>query len=209
MNVAELKDALTGVSTYAWMFSVVSIILVFIGWFITYNNSLKIATRSESKSIIDAIAKILNEISDLSLDYWVNKSTPPESNPFKKKSFKNSKGVHTPSAKIFLTAIHGKSIQINKYIKLLEERGLTITISYFSSVIDEATMECEKSYCFNKSYRVLRAQSVSSACVEFMMHLYNSFQENHPPRRPVYILKTLKQWDCYLDEWHSELCGRQ
>ncbi|EFF5321259.1 hypothetical protein BBD90_005287, partial [Escherichia coli] len=107
MNTVDIKDTLAGVSTYAWMFSVVSIILVFIGWFVTYNNSLKIATRSESKSIIDAIAKILNEISDLSLDYWVNKSTPPDSNPFKKKNFKNSNGLHTQSAKIYLTAIHG------------------------------------------------------------------------------------------------------
>ncbi|EFM0342560.1 hypothetical protein CK20_004983 [Escherichia coli] len=209
MNTVDIKDTLAGVSTYAWMFSVVSIILVFIGWFVTYNNSLKIATRSESKSIIDAIAKILNEISDLSLDYWVNKSTPPDSNPFKKKNFKNSNGLHTQSAKIYLTAIHGKAIQINKYINLLDERGIKITISYFSNIIDEATMECEKSYCFNKSYRFFRAQNVSSACVDFIMHLYDSFQKNHPPRKPVYVLKTLKQLDCYLDKWHNELCGRQ
>ncbi|HBA8275030.1 TPA: hypothetical protein J1063_003683, partial [Escherichia coli] len=170
MSLSEIQDTLSGVSSYAWMFSVVSITLVFIGWYVTYNNALKVATRSESKAIIDAVAKILNEISDIAIDYWVNKSTPPDFNPFKKKELKSFVGGVTPSAKLYLTAIHAKSIQINKYMEFLRARNLAISDSYFTQVLIKATIDCEKSYQFNKSYRVIRAQDVTSASTEFMMH---------------------------------------
>ncbi|EPK1029426.1 MULTISPECIES: hypothetical protein [Klebsiella] len=208
MNFSYLKDTLSQVSSYAWMFSVVSIILVFIGWFITYNNSLKVATRSESKSIVDAISKILNEISDLSLDYWVNQSFPPKSNPYVRKTPKMIGGGVTPGARLYLTAIHGKSIQINKYVIFLKSRGIFISDDFFSQVYLKATFECEVSYRYNKGYRVQRAQDVSSACVEFIMHLYDSFQENHPPRKPVFILKKLKYLDEKIDAWYQGLYER-
>lgn len=218
MSLVELKDTLSGVSTFAWMFSVVSIILVFIGWFVTYNNSLKIATRSESKSIIDAIAKILNEVSDLSLEYWVNKSVSPSanpfkraanSNPFKKKRLESPMGLSTPSAKLFMTAIHGKSIQINKYIDFLRSRGFVISDSFFTQVLIKATMEYEKSFVYSKTYRVTRAQEVASACTDFMMHLYDEFQRNYPPRMPFSICDKIRKLDDDIDKWYQGLYERQ
>ncbi|EOE6861949.1 hypothetical protein ACKS2F_000089 [Cronobacter dublinensis] len=208
MNLSDFKDTLSGVSAYAWMFSVVSIILVLIGWFVTYNNSLKIATRSESKSIIDAIAKILNEISDLSIDYWVNKSVTPNTNPFKKVSVKSTRGLTTPGAKLYLTAIHGKSIQINKYMNFLRNRGFVISDSYFTQVYISATLDYEKSFEYSKSYRVTRAQEVSIASTEFMMHLYDAFQDNHPPKIPVSLIQKLKEFDEKIDVWYQGLYER-
>ncbi|HAZ3474668.1 TPA: hypothetical protein J1Y50_003880 [Escherichia coli] len=205
MSLSEIQDTLSGVSSYAWMFSVVSITLVFIGWYVTYNNALKVATRSESKAIIDAVAKILNEISDIAIDYWVNKSTPPDFNPFKKKELKSFVGGVTPSAKLYLTAIHAKSIQINKYMEFLRARNLAISDSYFTQVLIKATIDCEKSYQFNKSYRVIRAQDVTSASTEFMMHLYESFQKSHPPRIPINIFRKIKSINDEIDAWHQSL----
>ena len=218
MSIVALKNTLSGVSSYAWMFSVVSIILVLIGWLVTYNNALKVATRSESKSIIDAIAKILNEISDLSLDYWVNKSVGPTSNPFQKKGkynmllnkgFKPRRGLTTPSAKLFLTAIHSKTIQINKYMEFLRSRGFVISDAYFTQVLIKATMEYEKSFEYSKSYRVTRAQEVAVASTDFMMHLYDAFQINHPPRAPISIFQKIKQIDEEIDNWYRGLYERQ
>lgn len=208
MSLASIKDTLSGVSTYAWMFSVVSILLVLIGWYITYNNSLKIATRSESKSIIDAIAKILNEISDLSLDYWVNKSTLPHTNPFKKIGMKSQIGLSTSSAKVYVTAIHGKALQINKYLGFLRTRGFIISDSFFTQVMIKATIECEKSFQYSKTYRVSRAQDVSGASTDFMMHLYDAFQKNHPPRMPVTINDRVKALDHKIDTWYQGLYER-
>lgn len=218
MSLVELKGTLSGVSSFAWMFSVVSIILVFIGWFVTYNNSLKIATRSESKSIIDAIAKILNEISDLSLDYWVNKSASPNiapykkaanSNSYKRKGLRSHTGLTTPSAKLFMTSIHGKTIQINKYIEFLRSRGFVISNSFFTQVLIQATMEYEKSFSYSKTYRVTRAQEVASASTDFMMHLYDEFQKKHPPRVPFSLRDKIKKIDDDIDKWYQGLYERQ
>ena len=53
------------INTLFWIAIIVtillSIVLVFIGWAVTYNNSAKLATRSESKSLVDALSKLLNE----------------------------------------------------------------------------------------------------------------------------------------------------
>lgn len=205
MSLSSIKDTLIGVSPYAWMFSIVSIMLVLIGWYITYNNSLKVATRSESKSLIDAVAKLLNEISDLSLDYWVNKSALLNSNPFKRLGMKSPTGLTTPSAKVYVTAIHGKAIQINKYLEFLRARGFVISDSYFSQVMINATIDCEKSYRYSKTYRVSRAQDVSGASTDCIMHLYDAFQENHPPRISYSIRERIKALDDEIDAWYQGL----
>ncbi|MCC3745285.1 hypothetical protein LLQ46_00280 [Rouxiella badensis] len=199
---------LAEVSPYAWMFSLTSVILVLIGWLVTYNNSLKIATRSESKSLIDAVAKLINEINDLSIDYWVNKSTKPNSNPFKIKGYKNNKSYVTPGSKLFITTIYGKASQAVKYIDFLKERGLKIESTFLSDVIAKSTLECEKSFTFSKGYRNDRAQDVSSQSVIFMMHLYDAFQKVHPPKKSISIIGTVKRYLREVDNWFDELEGR-
>lgn len=199
---------LADVSPYAWMFSLTSLVLVLIGWMVTYNNSLRIATRSESKSLIDAVAKLLNEINDLSIDYWVNKSLKPNSNPYKHKGYKSSTSYSTPGSKLYITTIYGKASQTVKYIEFLEKRGLKIKSTVFSDVIEKSTLDCEKSFTFSKVYRNGRAQDISSQSVIFMMHLYDSFQDTYPPKKSISIIGSIKNYFRGIDDWFNELEGR-
>ena len=104
-----------------------------------------------------------------------------------------------------MTSIHGKTIQINKYIEFLRSRGFVISNSFFTQVLIQATMEYEKSFSYSKTYRVTRAQEVASASTDFMMHLYDEFQKKHPPRVPFSLRDKIKKIDDDIDKWYQGL----
>lgn len=208
MEKVTLWGHLAQVSPYAWMFSLTSLFLVFIGWLVTYNNSLKIASRSESKSLIDAVAKLINEINDISIDYWVNKSNKPIINPFKKKNTNIYKSSVTPGSKLFITTIYSKANQTVKYIEFLQKRGLQIEIEKFSEVLMISMLDCEKSFSFSKSFRNERAQAISLQSVSFMMYLYDKFQILHPPKKGFSIIRSIKKYCHETENWYKDLEGR-
>lgn len=208
LEKVTLWGHLAQVSPYAWMFSLTSLFLVFIGWLVTYNNSLKIASRSESKSLIDAVAKLINEINDISIDYWVNKSNKPVVNPFKKNKLKINKSSVTPGSKLFITTIYGKAKQTVNYIEVLQKRGLQIEIEKFSELLMLSMLDCEKSYSYSKNFRNDRAQDISSQSVTFMMYLYETFQLLHPPKKGFSIIMSIKKYCHETDEWYKDLEGR-
>ena len=45
------------IQSNTWIFSIGSILLVFIGWKVVYHNAKKIATRSESKALVDHVLR--------------------------------------------------------------------------------------------------------------------------------------------------------
>lgn len=63
------------VGQYSWCITLISVFLALRGWSVAYKNAIKLATRSESKSIVDSISKLVTEILDLSLDFWLNKAS--------------------------------------------------------------------------------------------------------------------------------------
>ncbi|MGL4747607.1 MAG: hypothetical protein ACRCYF_07730, partial [Shewanella sp.] len=168
------------VGQYSWCIALVSICLVFFGWRVAYNNAIKLATRSESKSIIDSISKLVTEISDLSLDFWLNKSSVNDEKSDGSERDDNSRVKENQSA-IFVWNVLAKAQQVYKLSKILKVRGLSVPDDLLSTVHEKATLDCETAYKMKPEERIVRAQEIINACMQDIECLYESFQKQHPP----------------------------
>ena len=194
------------VGQYSWCITIVSVFLVLIGWRVAYKNAVRLATRSETKSLIDAISKLVNEISDLSIDYWLNKSNRNvEINEKKIKGLsKRTSGASTESS-LFLMLLLAKVAQVSKLVDILKTRGLDVQDMLLSNVYEKASLDCEFSYKFTKHDRAVRAQEVMDSCMSVIQGLYDTFQKSHPPAKVKPLLQIIKEADSNLDKWHKHL----
>lgn len=182
---------------YAWMFSLTSVLLVFIGWRVTYTNQMKIATRSESKSIVDALAKVINEISDVSIGYWLKASSSLDpSDP-------SSKPKSVVLATEYIMIVMAKSTQATRYINLLSQRGMLPYSPELSILIEKATLDCETAYTDPPQVRHQRTNDLMLACMEMMEGVYSQFQANYPPTSHKSILSRVNEKFEEVDEWHG------
>lgn len=203
----ESHGLLALVAQNTWMFSIASIILVFIGWRVTYSNSSRLATRSESKALVDALAKIINDVSDLSIDYWINKSQ------FAKSKIESVNGIklkprlkvdHSAS-RLFEMTVFAKMAQGYKYIALLEGRNITFDKSWISLFPEKATLDCEVAYKMALSKRADRVQEILELSKNTINDLYEAFQKSHPPSKDINVINAIKRTGIKIDEWHDSL----
>lgn len=196
------------VGQYSWCITLVSLLLVLIGWRVAYKNAVRLATRSESKSLIDAISKLVNEISDLSIDYWLNKSNKKSDTDDRKIRglSKKTRGA-SPESSLFLMLLMAKVAQVSKLVEILKTRGLDVQDTLLANVFEKATLDCEFSYKFSKQDRAIRAQEVMASCMSVIQGLYDTFQKSHPPAKEESFLQCLTKIDSKLDNWHQGLNG--
>lgn len=188
--ISEMRD-------YAWMFSLTSVLLVFIGWRVTYSNQMKIATRSESKSIVDALAKVINEISDVSIGYWLKDSSSL------KASDPDSKSKSVILATEYIMIVMAKATQANRYINLLSKRGMLQYTPELSILIEKATLDCEVAFMNSSENRTLRTNELMLACMEMMEGVYSQFQTNYPPTSHKSIFSRINSKFEEVDEWYG------
>ncbi|HDG1685461.1 TPA: hypothetical protein PFE28_001393 [Kluyvera cryocrescens] len=207
VNQPQSIGLLQLVAQNAWMFSVTSILLVFIGWKVTYSNSARLATRSESKSLVDALAKIVNDIADLSIDFWLNKCQSSQGDTVEKHGIKmqckikQNKSTH----RLFEMNVFAKMNQAYKYIGLLEARGVVFDNSWLSLYPEKVTLNCESAYKMEISKRAACVQEILGVSQSTMNMLYEAFQKNHPPSKGMDILGFIKRQNAKIDEWHQSL----
>lgn len=185
---------------YAWMFSVTSIALVFVGWWVTYCNAMRIATRSESKSIVDSLTKLVSELADISIDYWLKKvshiTPPPES----------LHGSVVPvEAAEYLTVLLAKASQAGHYFKLLNIRGIEADASKLSAVLEKTSLDCEIAYCQSASERCVRANEIMSVCMEVIEDIHSNFQAAYPPSKHISPIVWYKSKVKEIEEWHASM----
>jgi len=182
-------------------------VLVFIGWKVTYSNSARLATRSESKSLVDALSKIVNDIADLSIDFWINKCQNSQKNLESNHGIKiQAKKKHDESAhRLFEMNVFAKMNQAYKYISLLEARGIAFDNSWLSLYPEKVTLDCELAYKMELSTRATRVQEILGVSQNTMNMLYEEFQKNHPPSRGMNIIGFMKKQREKIDEWHRSL----
>ncbi|WP_142966293.1 hypothetical protein [Klebsiella aerogenes] len=207
VNQSHPAGLLQLVAQNAWMFSCTSIILVFVGWWVTYSNSARLATRSESKSLVDALAKIVNDIADLSIDFWLNKCHEQKGAPVVTHGIK-LKCKQTPDKsahRLFEMNVFAKMNQAYKYVGLLEARGVTFDNSWFSLYPEKATLDCESAHIMELSKRAARVQEILGVSQTTMNMLYEAFQQNHPPSKKVNIIGYIKRQRDKIDDWHRTL----
>jgi ERCC4-related helicase len=180
---------------------------VLYGWRVTYKNSVKLATRSESKSLIDAITKIVNDISDMSLTYWLKSSNKKSSTAKKLKMhrYKKQANVTASESAAYLMNVLAKVNQAYKLIDILQTRGIYIESSFMSDVIENATLDCERIDSFTKEERASKAQEVVNSCMLVTKSLYDKFQYFYPPINNDSILSKVRRNLMIVDEWHNSL----
>jgi hypothetical protein len=142
--------------------------LVLIGWRVVYFNARRIATRSESKSIVDSLSKIINEISECSVDFWGPDST---SAGFQK----------------YLLNVLSKSSQLQHYVNVLMNRGVKLDIGTLSAIGDSATLDAEYVATMSDDVRTLRAHQVVESCMQGLQHVFTQFELVYPPEKDILL----------------------
>lgn len=193
---------------YGWCVGIVSVFLVLCGWRVTYKNSVKLATRSETKSLIDAISKSINDISDISLSYWLKSTNKKKDYKAKAKIYafnRVSPGEIAPESVSYLMNILAKANQVYKLIDILQTRGLSIHNSLVSTVIERATLDCETIDGFSREDRAIRAQEVVDSCMLVTKSLYDEFQRCYPPIKSESIISKTKGVILKVKAWNDSI----
>lgn len=204
---AKSDGLLAIVAQNTWVFNFVGIILVFVGWFVAYNNAAKLATRSESKSLVDALSKLINEVNDLSINYWLDSSKQ------QKYETKNVNGIkikkklkHDESlSQTFIMNVFTKMTQSLKYIELLDKRGIHIESSFITDFLIKVTLDCEVAHRMPTQERAARVQEILSLSSEAMNQVYTQFQLNHMPSKPLNIVGSIKAKWSIVSDWYKSI----
>lgn len=143
----------------------VSISLVLIGWRVVYNNARRIATRSETKSFIDELMKLISESEKQAVDYWLagrKDRTEPRS---------------------YEMLMLAKVALISHKLELIGKRGLVTTqldelLGLFQ---DSITLNCEDADRVSLDERISRANEVIASGKALHSELYQQFSNRYPP----------------------------
>ncbi|PQL06099.1 hypothetical protein [Pantoea ananatis] len=151
--------------------------LVLLGWKVVFFNAQRIATRNETKSIVDSSVKLLNEIAELSVNYWVPKDDGSDN--YRK----------------YLLNVLAKSSQLQRYINILENRGVSLDMGLLSSIADDATLDAEYVSLQNDSEREVKAQSIVESCMMGVLHIFQKFEQTYPPIREFTMYEFFSWYD--------------
>lgn len=159
-SVSEGKSNLELVSPY---FSLVSIFLVIIGWNIIYRNAKKLATRTETKSLLDDAMTILSGIEKVSIDYWLSgRKNRIESEQF-----------------ILLT--NAKLLTFVNRLKFLEKRNIDIKVVNLAKLSTLITNDCEDVDRRSNEDNRERVQLLLELLNDIHEKLYDDFHKLYKP----------------------------
>ncbi|MFI3038696.1 hypothetical protein ACH54D_17760 [Atlantibacter hermannii] len=192
------------IGQYSWCITLIGLCIALIGWRVAYKNSIRLATRSESKSIIDSVSKLVIEISDLSIDFWLVKSSPLDTTVEPEQQAKERMAKANQSSSYLFTVL-AKAQQISKLSEVLALRGLSIPDNLLSTVMEKTTLDCETAYQLDSGVRTIRSQEIVSACMQVIQELHETFQFYHPPAKQETLREMIARKYSEMDKWHTEL----
>lgn len=167
-------------STIAIILGLLSPVLVLTGWKVVFFNARRIATRSESKSIVDALSKLINDISDEMVNYWVP-------------------GTSEVEPQKYTLVMLAKSSQLQHYINVLLSRGFKIDIGILSKISEDAALDSEYVMAMTEPERLLRAQIGVESCMQGLRHIFSEFSSLYPPEKDV----EMYEFFAWVDEDYS------
>ncbi|MBE0456196.1 MAG: hypothetical protein ACTJIB_00480 [Pseudoalteromonas prydzensis] len=137
-------------------------LLVIIGWRILYLNAKKLATRTESKAILDSIIKIYEEIDKLVVDFWLGDLTEqdPES---------------------YLMIIMAKFETLNNRTNDLHSRNVDIDKSALNEYYSALTLNCEYRNSITQSECTVLAQNILNTSRQNISNLYINYSKTYKP----------------------------
>ncbi|RGA35298.1 hypothetical protein [Klebsiella pneumoniae] len=159
------------IQSNTWIFSIGSILLVFIGWKVVYHNAKKIATRSESKALVDHVLKLSNESVDIAIKYWSSKDDADDD--------------FIMTSRAFTISFGSKMSQILNFIGNLERRDICIDYALAASFQDDATLSVENKKNMTMEEKHEKCQLIVDSSLKFIGNLYSEFEKTHPPYSKV------------------------
>ncbi|MGK4474111.1 hypothetical protein [Aeromonas molluscorum] len=145
---------------------IISITLVFIGWWVVYRNAKKMATRSETKGFVDDLMKQVSEMEKAAVDYWLagrKDRTEPRN---------------------FEMLMLAKLALLNQKVDILNTRNIQTKsiIEQIGLLQDGMLLDCERADQMSLDERSAKANEVLTAGCEIQTSLYRQFITKYPPQ---------------------------
>lgn len=145
------------------LISIASVILIIIGWRIIYKNAKKISTRSETKSIVDDSVRIISDLENTTLEYWLSGRKERKDNG------------------VFVLLVSAKIETLSSKVEILRNRGLLVSKEDLASLSTYITLDSEKVDTFSEEYKRELMQAYLNCSNEYTISLYKVFQEKYSP----------------------------
>ena len=157
-------NTLVELGNYSWL---LSLFIVIVGWYVIYRNACKIATRAETKALVDAALSQLESATKLSLEYWLS-----------------GRRVRDDFATYELT-IMGSITRLAITIEVLEKRGLEVVpindmLAEFSKA---TTLDAERANSLAPDEVHFRASEVNEVSMDVTTKLLDSFHAKYKPSK--------------------------
>ncbi|MBT0024042.1 hypothetical protein WKI32_11560 [Vibrio alginolyticus] len=141
----------------------ISVLLVIIGWAVIYRNAVKIATRAETKSLMDDLFRIFDSIESLSVDYWL------------------SGRKNRIDSDEFTLLFNAKLLTLNSRLEQLEHRKVDVSEVDLSKLAELITIDCEDVDRKSDSDKRARVQLILDHINKSTVGLYSNFQHANKP----------------------------
>ncbi|WP_256384306.1 hypothetical protein [Photobacterium toruni] len=145
----------------------ISLILVFVSWFIVYHNAKKLATRNETKSLIDDAVKVFTQLEELTLSYWLAG---------------RAKRMDTAEFLLLSTA---RLQTLSFKLEIVKRRKINISCVNFSKITILMTLNCEdvdrRKAEDNREQVQLFLEQINST----ILALYSEYQSVYKPSFPL------------------------
>lgn len=154
-----------GAFTYLQSNGLIALSVTIIGWFIVYKNARRLATRSETKSFIDDLMKLVTEIEKAAVDFWLAEV--------------DKRTEHRHHEMLMLAKLG----LLNQKIELLQERSIVIDelVEHVGLFHEGILLDCEQVSSMSLDDRINKANDVLGYGKEIQTSLYKKFAKKYPP----------------------------
>ena len=151
------------VETSNTYFPYITFALVIIGWNVIYRNAKRLATRNETKSLIDDAMKSLQALEDLTLSYWL------------------SRNELSMKADEFQLLVAARLEAFNNQLQQIQRRNINIDDVDLASLSEFMTLNCESVDTTHVNEHRIQVQFFLEQVNLSRVSLFNDFENRHKP----------------------------
>jgi hypothetical protein len=155
------------VVNFSWLIWILttgaSIVIIILGWLVIFFNAKKIATRAETKSILDKGLIQLETLTFVATQFWLEK----KSNRLEHEHFE--------------LILMGHISRLGLTIIILKNRGLDLTFELLTDLSNCSSLDCEKIDSIDMSELRVRGHQINEISMELTNYLVDCFQKKYRP----------------------------
>nr|WP_319537241.1 hypothetical protein [uncultured Vibrio sp.] len=145
-----------------------SLSLVIVGWFIIYRNAKRLATRAETKSILDSALSELASIESMAVEYWLAG---------------RQKRIESDE---FILLISSKLLTFHSRLQLLHGRKVNIQGVDLGDLSTLITIDCEEVDRMQPEAKRERVQEILDSANAVHNELYDEFHTIYKPSFKIF-----------------------